>query len=77
MVAIIQMCLLSPPEMIHSRKISTPKHIVDCDDRFINIVAKWPGSSHDSRVFKESAVYRNLENNNIDGYLLGDSGLCM
>jgi hypothetical protein len=48
--------------------------IVDCDDKFINIVAKWPGSSHDSRVFKESAVYRNLENNNIDGYLLGDSG---
>ena len=48
--------------------------IVDCDDKFINIVTKWPGSSHDSRVFKESAVYRNLENNNIDGYLLGDSG---
>jgi hypothetical protein len=48
--------------------------IVDCDDKFINIVAKWPGSSHDSRVFKEGAVYRNLENNNIDGYLLGDSG---
>jgi hypothetical protein len=41
--------------------------------KFINIVAKWPGSSHDSRVFKESAVHRNLENNNIDGYLLGDS----
>jgi hypothetical protein len=48
--------------------------IVDCDDKFINIVAKWPESSHDSRVFKESAVYRNFENNNIDGYLLGDSG---
>ena len=48
--------------------------IVDCDDKFINIVTKWPGSSHDSRVFKESVVYRNLENNNIDGYPLGDSG---
>jgi hypothetical protein len=48
--------------------------IVDGDDKFINIVTKWPGSSHDSRVLKESAVYRNLENNNIDGYLLGDSG---
>jgi hypothetical protein len=27
-----------------------------------------------TQVFKESAVYRNLENNNIDGYPLGDSG---
>ena len=48
--------------------------IVDSDDKFINIVAKWPGSSHDSRVFRESGVYRNLENGTIDGYLLGDSG---
>ena len=48
--------------------------VVNADSQFINIVAKWPGSSHDSRVLKESEIFRHLEQYNIDGYLLGDSG---
>ena len=48
--------------------------VVNADSQFINIVAKWPGISHDPRVLKESAIFRHLEQSNIDGYLLRDSG---
>ncbi|XP_063404190.1 putative nuclease HARBI1 [Mytilus trossulus] len=48
--------------------------IVNSDSQFINIVAKWPGSSHDSRVLKESRVFMQLEQSNHGAYLLGDSG---
>ncbi|XP_041349161.1 uncharacterized protein LOC121368490 [Gigantopelta aegis] len=50
-----------------------------CDDegRFTNIVAKWPGSTHDSHVFRTSAICTHLETrafNLDDGIILGDSG---
>jgi hypothetical protein len=48
--------------------------VVNADSQFINIVAKWPGISHDPRVLKESEIVRHLEQSNIDGYLLRDSG---
>lgn len=37
-------------------------------------VAKWPGSCHDSRVFRESTLCHQFENGQHDGLLLGDSG---
>ena len=45
--------------------------------RFINIVAWWPGSTHDSHIFCTSNICNHLENNHQnleDGILLGDSG---
>jgi hypothetical protein len=52
--------------------------VVNADSQFINIDAKWPGNSHDSKVFKESEIFRHLEQSNIDGYLLADNGYpCM
>ncbi|XP_060581016.1 putative nuclease HARBI1 [Ruditapes philippinarum] len=47
-----------------------------CDSRFrvTNVVAKWPGSVHDSRIFRESELCRKFENGEKDGLLLGDSG---
>ncbi|XP_066960858.1 putative nuclease HARBI1 [Macrobrachium rosenbergii] len=41
-----------------------------------NIVAKWPGSVHDSRILRESGVWRGFEQNRVPAgcYLLGDSG---
>ena len=39
-----------------------------------NIVARWPGSTHDSRIFANSQINRRLENRHQRGYLLGDSG---
>ena len=44
---------------------------------FTNVVACWPGSTHDSHVFHTSSLYTYLETNNHsldDGILLGDLG---
>ncbi|KAM4554926.1 putative nuclease HARBI1 [Odontesthes bonariensis] len=39
-----------------------------------NVVAKWPGSVHDSRVFRNSEIYRRLSQGEFLGVLLGDRG---
>lgn len=44
---------------------------------FTNIVAKWPGSTHNSFVFSSSKIGHDLEENPTtfeEGWLLGDSG---
>lgn len=48
--------------------------VCDADGKFIHINAMWPGSAHDSRVFKESNLPIHLEQLTDNGYLLGDSG---
>lgn len=48
--------------------------IVDDRGKFLNIVAKWPGCTHDAFILKNSDVYRAFEENEIQGVLLGDSG---
>ncbi|XP_061168264.1 putative nuclease HARBI1 [Saccostrea echinata] len=51
--------------------------ICDHEGKFININARWPGSTHDSHIFRTSDVCLFLEGNHHgveDGYLLGDSG---
>ena len=47
-----------------------------CDDdlKFSNIVARWPGSTHDSRIFENSHIAAKLESREITGTLLGDNG---
>lgn len=48
-----------------------------CNHRglFTNVVARWPGSTPDSHIFRTSAIDRHLEGNGLtDGVLLGDSG---
>uniref|UniRef100_A0A8W8IF33 Putative nuclease HARBI1 n=1 Tax=Magallana gigas TaxID=29159 RepID=A0A8W8IF33_MAGGI len=43
--------------------------------KFINIDAQWPGSTHDSHVFRTSVVCTFFEHRGVeDGYLIGDSG---
>ena len=42
--------------------------------KMINWVVKWPGRTHDSRILKESAVYREFEEGLHEGIILGDSG---
>jgi hypothetical protein len=42
--------------------------------KIYDIVARWPGSTHDSRIFDNSSLHAKLENNNLHGILLGDSG---
>ncbi|CAG2192787.1 HARBI1 [Mytilus edulis] len=41
---------------------------------FTNLVAKFPGSVHDSYIFSNSELGYFFEENNVDEWLLGDSG---
>lgn len=40
----------------------------------MDIVARWRGSTHDSRIFNESSIKRRFDNKSFKGRLLGDSG---
>lgn len=41
---------------------------------FYNVVARWPGSVHDSRIFDNSRARVLYEENRVPGVLLGDAG---
>ena len=48
--------------------------ICDADLIFRNVVARWPGSTHDSRIFENSKIGQKFERHEINGLLLGDNG---
>ncbi|XP_060083823.1 putative nuclease HARBI1 [Ylistrum balloti] len=49
--------------------------ICDANYQFLNVVAKWPGCTHDSHIWNNSGVCNAFETGQIhNGYLLGDSG---
>ena len=39
-----------------------------------DIVIRWPGSAHDSRIFDNSSLKIKMEEGLLKGYLLGDAG---
>ncbi|KAK4304156.1 hypothetical protein Pmani_023876 [Petrolisthes manimaculis] len=47
-----------------------------CDPNMMifNIIVNWPGSAHDSRIFRESDLCDALERGEYRGVLLGDKG---
>lgn len=48
--------------------------------KFINLVARWPGSVHDSHIFRTSQIQEYLERHHTsleDGIILGDSGYAL
>ena len=47
------------------------------DLKFTNIVARWPGSVHDSRIFGNGRLCTKFENHDYNGMLLGDSGYAL
>lgn len=47
--------------------------VVDHNMRFTDVVARWPGSTHDATIFHMCGLRQHLEDNNL-GWLLGDSG---
>lgn len=50
----------------------------DASLKFSNIVATWPGATHDARIFENSRLYTQLENGHYNGrHLLGDSGYAL
>ncbi|XP_062602285.1 putative nuclease HARBI1 [Saccostrea cucullata] len=64
------------PDYINRKGYHSLNVMMTCDANFIitNCVAKWPGSCHDSRVFRESVLCQQFENGQHNGILLGDSG---
>lgn len=48
--------------------------ICDANEKFTNIIAKYPGSVHDSRILRESRLADEFDQRQHDGILLGDSG---
>lgn len=60
-----------------SKFVGLSSHCVVCDhlEIFTDIVAKWPGSTHDSFVLANSAICQMAEERAFgEGWLLGDSG---
>lgn len=51
-----------------SRAVSMQKGLF-----FYNVVCLWPGSEHDSRIFRKSALYAQMQAGAYDGHLLGYS----
>lgn len=48
--------------------------ICDANMKIMDLVARWQGSTHDSRIFNESRIKERYEAGEIPGYLVGDSG---
>jgi nuclease HARBI1 len=48
--------------------------ICDSNLKIRDIVARWRGSTHDARIFRESRVKERFERGEFRGRLLGDSG---
>ena len=51
--------------------------ICDSELKFIDVVAKWPGSTHDAFIWRMSGVNQRISNGDIpivNGWFLGDSG---
>lgn len=48
--------------------------VCDAKLKIRNIVARWRGSTHDSRIFNESLLKQSFEEGLFHGRLLGDSG---
>uniref|UniRef100_A0A8C1U409 DDE Tnp4 domain-containing protein n=1 Tax=Cyprinus carpio TaxID=7962 RepID=A0A8C1U409_CYPCA len=64
--------LLTALMCISKRSISI-QLVGDAELIITNCVVKWPGSVHDARILRESALYRELQTNQPDGIILGDS----
>jgi len=61
----------------YDRKSNTSLNIqavVGPDMKFLDFVNRWPGSTHDSRIFHSSSLFCRLESNPPDGHLLADAG---
>lgn len=49
--------------------------VCDSDGKFTNIVARWPGSCHDSFILRQSALWEEFESNQrTNQHILGDAG---
>ncbi|XP_072182162.1 putative nuclease HARBI1 [Diadema setosum] len=51
--------------------------ISNAEFKITNIVARWPGSTHDSRILQNSIIGQKFANGTLEGILLGDSGYAL
>ncbi|XDV48582.1 hypothetical protein PO909_017978 [Leuciscus waleckii] len=56
---------------VHSINVQV---ICDATHLITNVEAKWPGSVHDARIFRESSRCNKFQQGHFYGYLLGDRG---
>ena len=67
---------LHPEAYINRKSVYSINVQVICDAgcTFVGRVVAWPGSVHDSRIFKNSRVYNRLLSGELNGILLADNG---
>ncbi|XP_067090351.1 putative nuclease HARBI1 [Osmerus mordax] len=63
-------------DYINRRSFHSINVHMTCDHQCLvtSVEAKWPGSVHDSRIFRESALCHRLEQGLFSGLLVGDRG---
>ena len=54
---------------IHTVNIQT---VCDAQMKILDLVAKWPGSTHDSFIWRSSGIHTMFQRNDINGWLLGE-----
>ncbi|KAH7943182.1 hypothetical protein HPB52_006227 [Rhipicephalus sanguineus] len=67
-------CIDCPHVPIRSAGGDSAEGITGPDLQFYDVVASWPGSAHDSRIFDSSRARVMYETGAISGILLGDMG---
>jgi hypothetical protein len=48
--------------------------VCGADMRILNVVARWPGSTHDNRILENSRIYQRLMDGQLQGIILADGG---
>ena len=48
--------------------------VCDKNLNFLDVVAQWPGPTHDSRIFANSCLKLKLDEHSLNGQLLDDAG---
>ena len=48
--------------------------ICDAKRKLTNLVARWRGSAHDSRILRSNTIWDIMKNGHTGGYIIGDSG---
>ncbi|XP_030267133.1 putative nuclease HARBI1 isoform X2 [Sparus aurata] len=63
-------------DYVNRKSIHSINVQIVCDAAYIisNVEAKWSGSVHDSRIYRESNLSNRLQRGEFDGHLLGDRG---
>ncbi|XP_071843463.1 putative nuclease HARBI1 [Apostichopus japonicus] len=61
---------------INRKRVKSINVQLMCNSRYkiTNVVARWPGSAHDSRILQHSNIGQEFEAGNKQGILIGDSG---